>query len=197
MTRMVTVTLAIALVAGIAPAYAKGKPTTTTKVHAKAPKTPTKVHGKSAAPGQVKHGTTPSTTKLAKADAKAARAAARAEAKVARADAKAAKTAAKGKDADATTTSNVPKNPKQQERLQAMLPDGMTLEEAADGFKNKGQFVAALHVSENLDIPFVDLKTQMVDEGTSLGQAIQTLKPGADAEVETQRAQGQADQDLQ
>jgi hypothetical protein len=42
-----------------------------------------------------------------------------------------------------------------------MLPAGMTLNEASKGFKNQGQFIAALHVSQNLGIPFADLKTAM------------------------------------
>jgi len=37
----------------------------------------------------------------------------------------------------------------------------MTLNEASKGFKNQGQFIAALHVSQNLGIPFADLKTAM------------------------------------
>ena len=100
--------------------------------------------------------------------------------------------------ADGTVTPgpNVPKNPKLQARLQAMLPEGTTLDEAAAGFKNQGQFIAAVHASERLDVPFQDLKVKMVDEGASLGQAIQTLKPEVDAEVEASAAQARADQDL-
>jgi hypothetical protein len=91
---------------------------------------------------------------------------------------------------------NVPKNPKLQARLQAMLPPGMTLEEAAAGYRNQGQFVASLHVANNLGIPFEDLKFQMVDQQASLGQAIQTLKPQADATMEVQRAETQTRRDL-
>lgn len=91
---------------------------------------------------------------------------------------------------------NVPKNPKLQARLQAMLPPGVTLEDAAAGFRNQGQFIAAVNVSNNLGIPFDELKFQMVDQQSSLGQAIQTLKPQADATVEAARAETQANQDL-
>lgn len=103
---------------------------------------------------------------------------------------------------DGTTVSpvapgpNVPKNPKLQARLQAMLPVGMTLDEAAAGFKNQGQFIAAVHASNRLGVEFQEIKTLMVDQGSSLGQAIQTLKPGVDAEVEANAAQTQASQDL-
>lgn len=101
-----------------------------------------------------------------------------------------------GKTSTTTTTTgetvvpgpNVPKNPKLQARLQAMLPEGMTLDQAALGFKNQGQFIAAANVATNLGIPFVDLKTAMVDDGLSLGQAIQKLAPTVDGEVESARA---------
>ena len=47
---------------------------------------------------------------------------------------------------------------------------------AAAGFRNLGQFVAAVNVSNNLGIPFLQLKSLMVDRGMSLGQAIQQAK---------------------
>ena len=96
----------------------------------------------------------------------------------------------------AVAAPNVPKNPTLQARLQAMLPPGMTLEEAAAGYKNQGQFIASLHVASNLGIPFEDLKFQMVEQQASLGQAIQTLKPQADPTLELQRAETQVRQDL-
>jgi hypothetical protein len=69
--------------------------------------------------------------------------------------------------------------------LTPLLPPGMTLATAAAGFKNEGQFVAALHVSKNLNIPFIELKDRMT-AGESLGAAIHALKPDLDAkEVES------------
>ena len=47
---------------------------------------------------------------------------------------------------------------------------------AASGFKNLGQFVAAVNVSNNLGIQFSMLKGLMVNRGMSLGQAIQQAK---------------------
>lgn len=61
-------------------------------------------------------------------------------------------------------------------RLQALLPQGTTLQTAAAGFKNEGQFIAALEASKNLNVPFADLKDR-VTAGQSLGQAIQALSP--------------------
>jgi hypothetical protein len=97
---------------------------------------------------------------------------------------------------ETATGPNVPKNPKLQARLQAMLPEGMTLADAAASFKNQGQFIAALHVSENLGIPFTELKTRMVDEGFSLGQAIQDVKPTLNGTTEARRGEQQAAADL-
>jgi len=73
----------------------------------------------------------------------------------------------------------------------------MSLENAAQGFKNQGQFIAALHVSKNLSIPFDQLKTEMTGSNhRSLGQAIETLKPNADAGTEAKKADDEAKADV-
>ena len=95
-----------------------------------------------------------------------------------------------------TGTSALPHNPKLAAKLQPLLPAGMTMEQAAGGFRNQGQFIAALHVSQNLGIPFADLKMKMVADGMSLGQSIQSLRPSADADVEAERAMTEARRDL-
>jgi hypothetical protein len=74
-------------------------------------------------------------------------------------------------------------------KLESRLPDGTDLMTAADGFRNLGQFVAAVNVSHNLGITFADLKTAMVTDGKSLGQAIQLLKPVASSTIEAQHAE--------
>jgi hypothetical protein len=97
---------------------------------------------------------------------------------------------------------------------------GADLNDATTGFKNFGQFVAAINVSNNRGIAFADLKAAMTGldmtgqpalasattgatSGTaavlttmSLGQAIQTLKPGVDAETVAQTALTQANQEI-
>jgi hypothetical protein len=86
----------------------------------------------------------------------------------------------------------------------------MTLDQASLGFKNQGQFIAALHVSQNLGISFTELKSHMVTvtPGTlgqpatatqtgSLGQAIQLSKASANVTTEVARAEQQAATDLQ
>jgi hypothetical protein len=78
-------------------------------------------------------------------------------------------------------------------KLQSRLP-GMDLNSAAAGFRNLGQFVAAVNVSNNLGLDFPTLKTAMVTDGKSLGQAIQSQKgTTVDATQEAQRAQTDAD----
>jgi hypothetical protein len=82
-----------------------------------------------------------------------------------------------------------------QSRLGSLLPSGMSLTEAASGFKNLGQFIAAVHVAHNLDIPFSDLKSKMTS-GDSLGKAIHALKPDANAKAESKKADKEAKEDI-
>ena len=56
--------------------------------------------------------------------------------------------------------------------------------------------VAARHVSQNLGIDYDALKGLMTgDNPKSLGQAIQQLKPDADANAEAAKAEKQAETD--
>jgi hypothetical protein len=91
-------------------------------------------------------------------------------------------------------------------KLGALLPAGTNLQTAASGFRNLGQFVAAVHVSHNLGIPFDQLKcTELATadacpgiivpaKGSHLGQAIQTLKPSMSA-TESKAAAKQAEKE--
>ena len=132
-------------------------------------------------------------TRAAKTTAKAAQTTAKTEARVVKAE---TKTAQKSGTAPVTTvvtattpTTHMVKNPKLEARLLTLLPPGSTIQNASFGFKNWGQFVAAAHVSNNLGIPFAELKSRMTGippgtpQGTpvlttpmSLGQAIQSFK---------------------
>ncbi len=88
-------------------------------------------------------------------------------------------------------------HPQLESRLSSLLPAGTNMQQAAQGFKNLGQFVAAVHVSHNLGIPFDQLKSTMVGPPSeSLGKAIHTLKPDANGKAETKKAENQAKQDL-
>jgi len=80
-------------------------------------------------------------------------------------------------------------------RLAALVPAGLTPEDACRGFKDLSECSAALHVAQNLNIPFADLKDR-VTSGQSLGTAIHSLKPKANSKREAQRAEEQAREDL-
>ena len=71
----------------------------------------------------------------------------------------------------------ISRNPQQLARLTAMLPPRMTLDQAAAGFRNQGQFIAALNASKNQGIAFADLQKAMTVDGLSLGQAVRQLRP--------------------
>jgi hypothetical protein len=128
-------------------------------------------------------------TRTVKAAAKTERKAAKAETKAARAEAKATRkgtgaTNVVTNDVEPTTPTTRRLNPKLEARLQKMLGD-IPIQDAMADFKNKGQFIAAVHVSNNLGIPFADLKARMtgITPGStektapmSLGQAIQAWK---------------------
>jgi hypothetical protein len=67
-------------------------------------------------------------------------------------------------------------NPEQLARVQGMLPQGVTLEQATAGFRNQGQFIAALNASKSQGVNFVDLQKAMTVDGLSLGQAVKKVK---------------------
>ena len=94
-----------------------------------------------------------------------------------------------------TVADQLSRNEKLSAKLQSILPAGTNIQDAATGFKNLGEFVAAAHVSHNLGIPFTDLKAKMAT-GTSLGDAIHELKPTADYNAEAKKAKEEADKDL-
>jgi hypothetical protein len=85
-------------------------------------------------------------------------------------------------------------------QIQPLLPAGSTIATASAGFANQGQFIAALHVSQNLGIPFAQLKADLTQaHPDSLGQAIHALRPDLSrttvrSDVRTARLQ--ADQDM-
>lgn len=128
--------------------------------------------------------------RVAKADARATKAAVKAETRAAKTETKAVRksgTPAATTTASTTTTPTTVvtpttptttsvKNPKLEARLLAMLPPGSTIQEASLGFKNWGQFVAATHVSNNLKIPFAELKARMtgITPGALPGTTVQT-----------------------
>jgi len=91
-------------------------------------------------------------------------------------------------------------------KIQSLLPPGTDIKTAESNFKNHGQFIAALHVSKNLNIPFDQLKAKLTgvtststvqtsSTAVSLGKAIHALRPGmsvTQANVEAKKAEKQA-----
>src|SRR5438552_4283494 len=93
----------------------------------------------------------------------------------------------------------IQRNPELSEKLQTLLPKtgpNSTLAGAAMGFRNEGQFIAALHISHNLNIPFDQLKAKMTaDPSMSLGKAIHALNPSMppkDLDKEVDKAEKEA-----
>jgi hypothetical protein len=96
-----------------------------------------------------------------------------------------------------TVAQQLSSKPKLSAKLSSLLPAGTDLQTAASGFRNLGQFVAAVHVSHNLGIPFSTLKAKMIGPPSeSLGKAIHQLKPSANSRTAVREAQKQTKGDL-
>ena len=171
---------------------AAAKPTTTVHGHAAAPTTAktTVSHGSHATkPTTTAHGNSHTSVKTTGSKSKAT------------STTSTTTTTRNGKTTTVTTTATL--TPTQQKlqrntnlasKLQSRLPAGTDLMAASAGFRNLGQFVAAVNVSNNLGIPFTELKTRMVTNGMSLGQAIQDARPRAgDTSTIVRRAETDAD----
>jgi hypothetical protein len=203
---MKLVPILVAMVVALSgPAYAQGrgngqaKKTAVSGPKAKSPAQPAKTSAKAE-------------TRVVKAETRAAKTTAKAETRAAKAETKAARKS--GTTPTTTTTVVTPttpttqsvKNAKLEARLLTLLPAGTNIQDASQGFKNWGQFVAAVHVSNNLNIPFADLKTAMTGlaPGTtvpattpmSLGQAIKSIKGTNNIQTEVKKAEDAANVDL-
>jgi hypothetical protein len=89
----------------------------------------------------------------------------------------------------ATKISN---NPAQLAKIQPQLDAlGLTLDDATKGFRNQGQFIAALNAATHRNLDFVALQEAMTVDGLSLGQAAKKLQ-NAQTEPETAAAQAPA-----
>ncbi len=93
------------------------------------------------------------------------------------------------------------KNTALEGRLQGLLPTGTNIQTAAMGFKSLGEFVAAVHVSHNLGIPFDQLRAKLTGPNSeSLGHAIHDLDPNLSSKTvktDVKTADKQAKQDLE
>lgn len=106
----------------------------------------------------------------------------------------------KAQTAGTKVLEHLEKHPQLATRVQPLLPEGVPVETAAAGFKNTGQFIAALHVSKNLGIPFADLQALMTGpEPQSLGDSVRALRPEipedqASRELQAASRQAKADE---
>jgi len=85
-------------------------------------------------------------------------------------------------------------HPELASRLAKLLPAGADVNASENGFKNQGQFIASLHVSKNLNIPFDQVKAKVTgvtvqangkttaSTPMSLGKAIHELRPDMTAD---------------
>lgn len=76
--------------------------------------------------------------------------------------------------------------------LRVRLPAGADLNTAAGGFRRLELFVATVHASNNTDLPFWALKRRIVNDGMTLGQAIQDMRPQSRYWQEARRAEDEA-----
>ena len=144
------------------------------------------------------HGTTPTFAKQRGSD----------EAHEARESHSGAKTSsAAGANSASRLMTRLMNDPTLSARLLALMPMGSTktnLMNAAKGFRNLGQFIAALHAVKDLNDPKITLATLKAEmtgsDHDSLGQAIHELDPSIDAaklKTDVTNARNEAKADLQ
>jgi hypothetical protein len=78
------------------------------------------------------------------------------------------------------------------EAVRVRLPEGTNLNTAASGFRRLELFVATVNASSNLGISFFELKRRIVNDGMTLGQAIQDIRPASKYWTEARRAEEDA-----
>ena len=107
-----------------------------------------------------------------------------------------AKTAAGEARADITATrpslaDRIAANTALPAKVTPLLPSGMTLADAAAGFKSEEQFIAALHAAKDPNVSFASMKAEMTGfPRDSLSQAIDDVAPTVDASAAAKTAAG-------
>ncbi len=86
--------------------------------------------------------------------------------------------------------------PDLQKRAKEVLNPGAKLELAAAEFHSVEQFMTVAHAARNTGVPFMVLKDRVLNQKTTLVDAIHELKPDVDAKSEVARAKAAAEQDL-
>jgi hypothetical protein len=108
--------------------------------------------------------------------------------------------ASRNNSANLNVSARLASNPALSARIQPLLPAGFTVATASAGFRNQGEFIAALHVSRNLGIPFDQLKAELTEQHPdSLGRAVHDLRPDLSRSIvrsDVRMAKRQAEQDI-
>src|SRR5262249_23276280 len=82
------------------------------------------------------------------------------------------------KPAEMKVANGFDRNPYLPSIVKPLLPPKTTVMDAAMGFKSQRQFIAAVHVSRNLNIPFSQFKTRMTAEHRmSLNDSLRDIRP--------------------
>jgi hypothetical protein len=82
-------------------------------------------------------------------------------------------------------------------KLQDMLPADVSPQQACAGFKTLEQCVTAIHLAQNLKLPFADLKAKTTGKGSvGLQKAIEQMAANANAKDELKKAKKQAADDM-
>src|SRR5437868_1759970 len=107
--------------------------------------------------------------------------------------------ASDSKPREMKAANDLDRNPFLSSSVKPLLPARTNVTDAAAGFKKQRDFVAALHLSKNLGIPFDQLKTRMTAEHRmSLTDALRDIRSDMtkkDAKAEVKKAEEQAKDD--
>jgi hypothetical protein len=115
----------------------------------------------------------------------------------ARATASAPKTASSSAVKANTASSSVSvSEPRLHARLKPVLNRGARMDVAAEGFRSAEEFATVAHAARNTNVPFMVLKTRVLNDGRTLADAIHEAKPEADAKAEVARAEAAAKADI-
>ena len=82
-------------------------------------------------------------------------------------------------------------------RVKRLLRPGADMSIVSEGFSTAEDLAATAHAAQNLGVPFMLLKSRVVDQGQTLPVAIRELRPEVDAADEANRARTAARSDLQ
>jgi hypothetical protein len=105
----------------------------------------------------------------------------------------------RGKAPEMKVANGFDRNPYLVSVLKPLVPQRSSLKQAATGFKNQRQFIAALHLSRNLVIPFDQIKIRVTgSHRMSLSDSLRDIRPSLSksmAKDEVKKAEKQAKDD--